>query len=166
MTSSVHELGLPESITDKVVMHPVEDLALAISRDKLPDLPCYSLIPLDTSDTPFFAVYRRVPFVGAWNGDHRFIDHANLVAHVFTKDPNADEKGALISEAIRQSFWEAGREQKEYPGLGHLISVRMPTEPTRQTDWATSSGPVQYADLPLGFFRYQTNYTWKIRRPS
>jgi hypothetical protein len=41
----------------------------------------------------------------------------------------------------------------------------MDTEPTRQSDWATSSGPVQYADLPSGFYRYQTNYTVKMRRP-
>lgn len=165
MSAPLPELGLPASILNKVAMHPVEDLVLAILRDELPDLPVRSLIPLDTSDLPFFALVRRVPFVGAWNGDHRFIDHAAIAIHVFTNDPDGDEKGALISEAIRVALWDASHKQVMYPNLGYLLTMRMTTEPTRQTDWATATGPVQYANLPEGTFRYQTNYTLKIRRP-
>lgn len=158
-------LNLPASIADIAEMMPVEDLMLAIMRDELPDLPLYSLIPFDVSDLDFFGLVRRAPVIGAWRGDMRFIDTADVVFHVFTRDPNADEKGAVISEAIRVTLRNAVAKQKVYPELGYLKHVRMRTEPARKTDWNTSSGPVQFADLPNGFFRYETQFSLVIRRP-
>jgi hypothetical protein len=32
-------------------------------------------------------------------------------------------------------------------------------------DWGPSTGPVQYADLPVGVFRYEAIYDLEIRRP-
>ena len=159
-------LGLPPSITDLVEMAPVEDLILAILREKLPDLPCVSLLPMNTDSMDFFALVRRAPYSGTWTGDPRFIDHANLSVNVFTRDPNADAKAAVISEAVRVTLRDAAREQKVYPDLGWLKEAGLSTEPARQPDWASSTGPVQYADLPAGFFRYQATYTLTIRRPT
>lgn len=158
-------LNLPASITGIAEMMPVEDLMLNIFRDKLPDLPIFSLIPFDLHDLDFFSIVRRVPMTGAWRGDERFIDTAYAAFHVFTRDPDADEKGAAISEAVRITLREAVQEQKSYPDLGYLKQARLITEPARRTDWATSSGPVQFADLPQGYFRYESQYAVSIRRP-
>ena len=157
-------IDLPASIKAVVQMYPVEDLVLAVIRDGLPDLPSFSLIPQDTSAYEFFAVFRRIPG-GTWGKDPRFVDHATLQVQVYTKDPESDSKAALISEAIRVTLVRAEREQRVYPGLGHLVKVTVTNEPARGSDWAPSSGPVQYADLPSGFTRYQTTYSLKIRRP-
>jgi len=161
---SISNLGFPESIEQTVQMFPVEDLILAIIRDELPDLPSFSLIPQRTDQYEFFAMFRRFNS-GLWQGDPRFVDKAGLQVAVFTKDPNGDSKGAVLSEAIRVALVRAAKKQKVYPGLGHLFYARVSGEPARGSDWAPSSGPVQYADLPTGFTRYQTNYSLKIRRP-
>lgn len=158
------DLGLPDSILQTVQMFPVEDLILAIMRDELPDLPSFSLIPQRTDQYEFFATFRRFNS-GLWQGDPRFVDKAGLQVHVFAKDPDADSKAAVISEAIRVALIRAAKNQKVYPGLGHLFFARVTGEPARSSDWAQSVGPVQYADLPSGFTRYQTNYSLKIRRP-
>lgn len=159
-------LGLPASVTGLVEMAPVEDLVLAIIHDGLPDVPCFSLISQTTGDMEFFIIARRSPYTGTWDGDPRFIDHANVSVNVFCKGADADMKAALISEAVRVVIRDAAKTQKVYPGIGHLMSARMNTEPARQPDWASSTGPVQYADLPAGFQRYQSNWTLKIRRPT
>ncbi len=51
------------------------------------------------------------------------------------------------------------------PGRGHLTRVQMTSAPRRVTDWATATGPVQYADLPTGVWRYETQYRIGIRKP-
>jgi len=163
-TTVLDAINLPESIKRAVQMYPVEDLTLAIMRAGLPDLPSFSLIPQSTAPYDFFAVFRRVNS-GAWAADPRFVDSAGLQVAVFTKDPDGDSKAALISEAIRVTLIKAASDQQVYPGLGHLVSARVTNEPAKGSDWAPSSGPVQYADLPSGFTRYQTTYSLKIRRP-
>ena len=161
---SFRSLPLPPSIIAKAEMSPVEDLILAIMRDDLPDLPVFSLVLYDQRDLEFFATFRRVPLLGQWNGDPRFIDSALLSVQVFCKDPNADDKAAVISEAIRVTFRDAALKQVVYPEIGHLVKARMTAEPTRRPDWASATGPVQYADLPVGYYRYESQYTIKIRR--
>lgn len=165
MTNPILELGLPTSVTDKVILHPVEDLLLAILREGLPGVPIGTMIPMDVSGSNFFVVFRRVPTMGNWHGDPRFMDHVTINFQIFTKDPDADDKAALIGEAIRVTLFEAAKEQKVYPFLGWLKSARMDEGPSRQTDWASTTGPVQYADLPAGFARYQATFSIRARRP-
>ena len=166
MTNPILDLGLPTSVTDKVLLHPTEDLLLAVLREGLPGVPIFTLIPMDVGAMQFFVTIRRVPTMGNWRGDPRFMDHITASVQIFTKDPNADEKAALIGEAIRVTLFEAAREQKVYPFLGHLKSARMDEGPSRQTDWASTTGPVQYADLPAGFARYQATFSVRTRRPT
>jgi len=153
-------LHLPAYITDRVEMLPVEDIILAVFADELPELPISSLIPFDLANTDFFAIVRRIPLMGNWGGDPRFLDKAQISIHVFARDPNADEKGAVISEAIRVTLRNAATKQTVYPDLGHVVKVEMRAEPAQKPDWASGS-----ADLPSGYFRHEAQYALTIRRP-
>ena len=158
--------NLPAEILDLIELHPVEDLVLRILREALPTSPIYSMIPFDQGALgDYFILIRRLPGWGTWDGDARFIDFAGVGVHVFAKDPNADAKGALVSEAVRVVLRDAAKNRVHYPDLGGPTKVRMDEEPVRKTDWATSSGPVQFADLPSGYQRYEARYSVWIRRP-
>lgn len=154
---------LPQSVLDLVELSPVEDILLYILRDGLPDIPVVSLIA--ENPPPNFILVRRMHGFGAWRGDPRFTDHARFSIHTYTEDPNGDEKGALLSEAVRVVLRDAWLDHRQVPGRGSVIRIEMTNEPTRVADWATASGPVQYADLPTGFFRYETMYEISIRKP-
>lgn len=152
---------LPASIHDLVQMEPMEDLILTVLRQRITDVPIGSLIAENT----------RFPFVmircngdwGNWNGDPRFIDTAQLMVQVYCDGLNADEDAALLSEAVRVVLTDAIN--KVIPGRGHLTHVVMVARPRRVADWASSTGPVQYADLPSGVIRYETIYEIAARRP-
>jgi hypothetical protein len=99
-------------------------------------------------------------------GDPRFTDTGRFAIHTFTADPDGDYKGAVLSEAVRVVLRNAYLEQVVGPDLGSVIEIEMTSEPTRSSDWSTSSGPVQYADLPTGYWRYQTTYHLTCAGPA
>lgn len=148
---------------DLVELSPIEDVALYVLRQGLPDIPIHSLIEEDPPDD--FIVVRRDHSLGEWEGDTRFVDVGMLSVEVFTVDPDGDEKGALLSEAVRVVWRNAWLENLKIPGHGWLAQARMTSAPTRVTDWATATGPVQYADLPTGRWRYETKYQIAVRKP-
>jgi hypothetical protein len=154
---------LPPSVLNLVEFSPVEDIMLTILRAGLPDIPVYSLIPEEAP--PAFVLVRRLHGMGQWNGDPRFTDSGRFFVHTFTEDPDGDEKGALLSEAVRVVLRNAWLDHVSVPGRGSVIAIKMLSEPSRKTDWATSSGPVQFADLPTGFWRYESTYEIAIRKP-
>lgn len=154
-------MALPQEILDLVQMPPVEDLVLAVLRDRITTVPVKSLIQMDQS-FPSVVVHRGATW-GDWNGDPRFLDAAILDVFAFTDGDEADADGALLSEAVRVVLIEAIN--KVYPGKGHLTKVRMLTSPQNVPDWDTATGPVQFADLPVGVTRYQTVYAVEIRKP-
>lgn len=165
----VSSLNLPASVVAALELTPVEDFMLALLRDLHPDLLFFSWIPFDQTGEPLaagpFVLVRREPSMSTMNYDERFVDLANVSIQVFAKDPDADLKCALISEAIRSSLHKEARWPTYYPGLGSLVSVRRAEEAIRKTDWASGIGPVQFADLPAGFIRYEAVYSVQIRRP-
>lgn len=154
---------LPQSVLDLVELSPVEDVLLSILREGLPEVPVVSLIPKEAPSA--FVLVRRLHGMGQWSGDPRFTDAGRFFVHTFTEDPDGDEKGAVLSEAVRVVLRNAWLAHKVVPGRGSIISIKMLSEPSRKTDWATASGPVQFADLPTGFWRYETTYEIKIRKP-
>lgn len=162
-------LGLPRSVASRIEMRPVEDLALAILRDEFPDMTFRSLYPGESESWPErdgqLILVRRHPSYGTWDGDTRFIDYGMVAVHVLTYGDDADERAALITEAIRIAFRDVHMEQRYYPGLGSLADIWLEEEGVRKSDWATSEGPVQYADLPIGWQRYESRFHLKIRRP-
>lgn len=154
---------LPESVFALMEMSPVEDMVLAILRRGLPDVSIVSLIA--ENPPPNFVLVRRTPAFDSWGGDPRFIDSGRFTIQTLTQDPDGDFKGAVLSEAVRVVLRTAWLEHWSFPDLGSVIEIQMSQEPSRRPDWATSTGPVQYADLPHGYWRYESAYGIKIRKP-
>lgn len=154
---------LPDSVLDLVENRPVEDLLLRILREGLPDIPVVSLIA--EHPPPIFVLARGLPGNGLWHGDQRFVQEGRFYIHTFTSDPDGDWKGAMLSEACRVVLRDAYLTNKGWSDLGYVTEIKLDSEAGRVTDWATSVGPVQYADLPTGYWRYQSIYHIKYRRP-
>lgn len=163
--------GLPDSIIEAVKRCPAEDYMLALLRKLHPDLTVLSLIPLRQDGSyawpngiDYFVLVRRAPSLTP-SRDERFIDTAGISLQVFAKDPEADSKCALISEGIRATLRDASLDPAStyIPGLGSMAWLDYSQEAVRRTDWATATGPVQFADLPTGFMRYEARYTIGIR---
>ncbi|MEU9795063.1 hypothetical protein AB0E27_31510 [Streptomyces sparsogenes] len=155
--------GLPPQIKALAELSPVEDLMLAVLRKGLPGIQVQSLIA--KNQTFPLVLARRDPSFGNWSGDTRFLDAARVAVHCFCEDPDGDEDAAILSEAVRVVLRDAWLNQTVYRGLGHITRVDLASAPRRQTDWATSAGPVQYADLPTGVWRYEATYDIEIRKP-
>ncbi|MFE3578134.1 hypothetical protein [Streptomyces vinaceus] len=154
--------GLPDQIKALAELSPIEDVMLALLREGLPGIRVQSLIAKDQK-FPLVLV-RRAPTFGEWNGDTRFVDSALVTVHTFCEDPDGDEDAAILAEAVRVVVRDAWLRQKVVPGRGHITRAEINSAPRRATDWATSTGPVQYADLPVGVWRYETTYQIEIRR--
>lgn len=158
-------LDLPASVVARVEFTPVEDVALYILRHNFDDIPIYSLIPESPPVGPFATVRRDTSF-GDWQGDERFLDYGRVIVEVFTIEPDSDEKGALISEAIRTAMRDAWMTNLHIPDAGWVSRIKMTSEPQRRPNWATSQGSVQMADLPGNYTRYETKYALRIRKPT
>lgn len=154
--------GIPDAVRALAELTPVEDLLLAVLREGLPGVSVKSLI--DLHQTFPLVLVRRDSQFGDWDGDERFVDSADIVLHTFAEDPNGDEDSAILAEAVRIVLRNGAMHQTVYPELGNLSKVQMTSAPRRVTDWASSTGPVQYADLPAGVWRYETLYHINIRK--
>ena len=155
--------GLPDAVRALAELSPVEDILLAVLRDGLPGVAVNSLIGAHQRFPLVLA--RRAPHFGEWQGDTRFLDSADVTVHTFAEDPNGDEDAAILAEAARVVLRNAWLYHRSVPDRGHITRVQMTSAPRRVTDWATASGPVQYADLPTGVWRYETTYRIEIRKP-
>lgn len=156
------ETTMPQSVLDLIEMSPVEDLLLGLLPSKLPDVKFNTLIEPEQAFP--FVLIRCGGSWGNWAGDQRFLDAAQVEVHTFAVGVNADEDAAKLAEAIRVILRDSVN--VVVPQRGHITDIQMTSRPTRVTDWSTSSGPVQYANLPSGVYRYQTEYHLIIRKPS
>lgn len=156
-------MALPQEILDLVEMHPVEDLVLALLRKRITSVPVQSQI-YDDQTFPAIVIHRGDMIGEWWGGDPRFIDNARLDVFCFVEGVNADEDGALLSEAVRNALRNSINEV--VPGLGYLTQVTMTSPPRNAADWDTATGPVQYADLPTEVVRYSTTYALSVRKPD
>lgn len=155
--------GIPQRIRDMVEFPPIEDVGLVVMRSVFPELTTYSLIPDKRDPFPFILVRGHFE-ASAWSGDGYFVDRGVIAVHTFTEDPDGDEDGGLLSEAIRVGLRDAARAKLKITDTVHLHQARPTARPRRVSDWATSQGPVQYADLPTGTYRYETLYRVVLRR--
>lgn len=157
--------NLPAYIYEMAEYTPSIDVGLAILRDALPDITVVSLLPDKADVLPLVLVRdgissRTSPPYG--------LEVASLEIHVFTMDPPAGEaiagspsgevQGALLSEAVRVAFRDAWVNKRTYPGVATIAKTTQEQRPRRVSDFATSAGPVQYADLPTGYWRYESEY--------
>lgn len=158
--------NLPERVRQMAEFTLVEDLMLAVLRDAFPDVEVRSQVNQNMPRPTIVA--RRQDYPGYWTGDERFVDVARLKVDTFADDPDGDTDAGLLAEAVRVAIRDAAQHPKVYPGLGHITFSEMIFAPTRTPDWATASGPVQYADLPSGVWRYEAEYDIEFRpwRPA
>jgi hypothetical protein len=156
--------GLPPIVRQLAELSPVEDVLLYVLRRGLPGVTVQSLIEID-QDWPLVLV-RRLPQFGEWSGDDRFTDLADIAVQCFVEDPDGDRDAALLAEAVRVVLRNAWFENTIVPGRGHISKIKMTSAPRRATDWATATGPVQYADLPTGVTRYESQYRVSIRKAA
>lgn len=153
--------NLPQSIHDLAEFPALEDVGIAVLRPAL-ELPVRTLIPDQLDVFPFVLVRGNHTAMG-WGGQERFVDRGVLAVHTFTDGPEADDDGARLSEAIRVILREAAKRKVRIDDRNHLHRVTMTSRPRRVSDWATSQGPVQYADLPTGVQRYESLYRVTVR---
>lgn len=100
------------------------------------------------------------------SSDDRFIQPAIISVNTITEGPDADALGEELQEACRIAIREAQQNQVVVPGCGYISSITNSVEPSRVSDWATSTGVVQYASLPKGWCRYESVYRLLIRPPD
>jgi hypothetical protein len=156
--------GLPPIVRALAELSPVEDILLYVLRHGLPGVQVQSLIA-DDQGWPLVLV-RRLASFGEWQGDERFIDQADIAVQAFAEDPDGDSDAALLAEAVRVVLRNAWVENAIVPGRGHITKITMTSAPRRAADFATATGPVQYADLPTGITRYESQYRVSIRKAA
>ena len=98
--------------------------------------------------------------------DDRFLRPAVISVKTFPAGVDADEAGEELQEAIHQAFRRAHDEQWVIPDAGVINTLDNSTVPSRVSDWATSTGVVQYAALPKGWVRYESIWRLLIRPPE
>lgn len=151
--------SLPSEVLDLVHFSPMEDLILALLRLKFTTVPVQSLIASDQT-FPVILIRRGEDF--QYDGDS-FVTSGTLRVNTFAEGLNADDDAALLGEAARVALQQSLN--IVIPDKGHLSKFRVISMPVRRPDWATSTGPVQYADLPTGVVRYEATYEVAFRRP-
>jgi hypothetical protein len=154
--------GLPDSVRALVSASPIEDLVLALLRRALPEVAVQSQI---TYHQPMPLILVRRTYSVEAEAPNRFVDRCHLQVQTFCEDPNGDSDAALLAEAARLALRDAWLDQIVIPGRGYLTYMQVYMPPRRVADWVTSSGPVQYADLPDGVWRYDAQYAVAVRRP-
>lgn len=157
-------------MTDKLPLHaPSDDLTLGVFRRYFGSIPDLHIGTLFSVDMPMPAVItyqeRRSGTVSHGVKDDRFLTAPVVAVNTLTAGINADVLGAQLQEACRQAIRTAQQEQWVIPGGGSISVMENSTEPSRVSDWATSTGVVQYAALPNGAVRYEAIYRLIVRPP-
>lgn len=149
---------------------PPEDFLLAVFRGletEIPGLVVVDEVPPDSAFTTPLLLVRGEN--GAWTSDsysgndQRFVRRFIADVQTFTAGLNGDRKGGLLSEIAHQRLRRALVDQTVYAGLGHISSVRINIPAHGVPEWATSTGPNQYATLSKGVYRYEANYGITVR---
>lgn len=161
--------GLPDSILALAEHSAAEDLALAILRARISEVPIVTAIEL--KQTFPVVLVRRLPTTWQRNTDERFFDSIELAVHCFAEDgtqdgdSSGDKDAAILSDACRIVLRDAALDHFYDPDLGSVTWMEVTAFPRRAPDWATSAGPVQYADLPSNVVRYEARYHLCVRKP-
>lgn len=157
-------MTLPLSVTSRVETPAVTDVALHILRDAFPDVSVTSEIEL-RQEFPAILV-RRARRYTAPRGEQFGLASRVVDINVFTAGEDGDADGEALSEAVRVAFRDAWLNRLTLPAdLGEIIRITPEMDPVRSPDWATSQGPVQYADLPTAAWRWESAYRITYRPP-
>lgn len=132
-------------------------------EDEVPELMVRSKI----DDTVTFPLVHPMIAPGAWvsdafhGRDQGFCRRHSVDVDVFCEGINADTAADAISQMVRVQLLGSINKMVIGPTglhLGHLGYVRLSGPPRRVTDWVTSTGMNQYANLPRGATRFQATY--------
>ena len=118
----------------------------------------------------------RLPFVlvrsnqrtgneGVRSADERFMRTVSIGIETITTGLNAENDGYELQESCRLALLWAQREQLTIPGVGSIASFIRSNDISRVSDYATSTGVVQYASLPKGAVRHEAIYQMMMRPP-
>lgn len=149
---------------------PPEDFLLAVFRGleaEIPGLTVVDEVPPDSQFSMPLLLVRGES--GDWASDSysghdtRFVRRFIADIQTFTSGINGDRKGGLLSEIAKQRLNRALADQTVFPGLGHISSVSVRTPAHMVPEWATSTGPNQYATLSKGDYRYEAMYGVTVR---
>ena len=101
----------------------------------------------------------------ARNADPRFIEPSVVAVNTITSGLEAESEGSELQEMCRIALLQAQLEQRSYPGIGHIAAIENSTSASQVSDWATTTGIVQYAALPKGAVRFESVFRLLIRPP-
>lgn len=153
----VHRLGL------KIV----RDWLDGITHDGVP-ITIGSRIPENMSDALPFVMVRSDRRSGGQtrrSGDERFIRSSLLSIETFTVGVNAENDGYGLQESIRLGLWQAWRDQVSVPDAGSISQLISSSDAALVSDYATSTGVVQYASLPKNAARTEQIFQVFVRPP-
>lgn len=124
---------------------------------------------LYTEDMPTPAIVaraeRRSGSIAHKVTDETFLKPAIVSVNTFTSGLEAESDAEALQEMVRIAITQAQREQRVYPGVGHISLIENSTAASQASDWATSTGIVQYATLPKGVIRWESVFRLLIRPP-
>lgn len=109
---------------------------------------------------------RRSGTVAHQSPDETHVQAAIVSVNTITGGLDADEVGEELQEACRIALFQAWRDQTVIPNAGCISSITNSSPASRVSDWATSTGVVQYSELPKTLVRYESIYRILIRPPS
>lgn len=155
---------------------PIHRLGLKIIRDWFAGMEVDgrpitvgSRIPADMSDSMPFIMVRAEKRSGketTRSRDERFLQASQLSIETFTAGVNAENDGYDIQESCRLAIWNAWREQIVVPDAGSIATIVRSSGAAFVTDYATSTGVVQYASLPKATARTEASFQLMIRPPD
>lgn len=154
---------LPASVLAKTAFAPsIEDFILPLLWQELPEVPAWSLLP-EAIPPEFGVLVRKALGPGSNATDPRgFLEDVYVEIDCFTTDPDGDENGELLAKAVGFVLRDAWLNATVINNTW-ISRFEVPDEPARKADFVDSSGPVQYADLPQGYWRYQARYRLLLR---
>lgn len=147
----------------------VDDLMVTVLKDFFTEQEIHIGTLFSSALTPPIIIVRRERRSGQASidsGDDRHLMSAIVSVNTITAGPDADMLGEELQEACRIAIREAQQNQVTVPGYGNIAEITNSIEPSRVSDWATSTGVQQYASLPKGWSRFESVYRFLIRPPD
>lgn len=145
-------------------------LVLRIFRDFFAGQSDVHIGSLFTEDMPTPAIVsraeRRSATISHDPADNRYMKPVIISVNTITSGLEAEAEGHDLQEMCRVALVEAQLNQLAFPGLGHISNIENSTVASRVSDWATTTGIVQYAALPKGAVRYESIFRLIIRPPT
>lgn len=154
---------LPASVLDLVADEPlIEDVVLDILRAEIPDILWAD--ETEQASPPPFGIVVRDSYLGTDRSDTRFIYSGYCAVHTFTEGFDATIDNSRLQEAVKLTMLRAGTQQPHIRDWGYVHSTRLVEPYRKRSDWQNSEGPVQYADLPNDYTRFESVWEVKVRR--